>query len=232
MNRSTGILHLVGWGVWTASVLPALAGTSLPFWLRPPGFSFRWVPAVEFLFATVLLHSGLSLLLAHFHGRPAHSHPPTRLLGMGVASIVAACLLGPHLSRLVPKGAFVVFGVATIWAGLLYVVPPFSLHRRVGGEVVAAEGLGMLPVLGAYLVQTGDLTRTVYPASLPLVAATGPWIWMAELASNADDERTRRRTAVRRAFALHFAICVIVAGSPLLPGLRQTSVARATSTPA
>jgi 1,4-dihydroxy-2-naphthoate octaprenyltransferase len=54
----------------------------------------------------------------------------------------------------------------------------------------------MIPVLGAYLVQVGDLTRTVYLASLPLVIATGLWVWVEELASSSDDDRTGRRTSV------------------------------------
>jgi 1,4-dihydroxy-2-naphthoate octaprenyltransferase len=65
-----------------------------------------------------------------------------------------------------------------------------------GGEIVVAEGLGMIPVLGAYLIQVGDLTRTVYLASLPLVVAIGLWVWMEELASISDDEKTGRRTLV------------------------------------
>jgi 1,4-dihydroxy-2-naphthoate octaprenyltransferase len=53
------------------------------------------------------------------------------------------------------------------------------------------------PVLRAYLVQTGDLTRPVYIASLRLVVSTGLWVWVSELASRRDDEATGRSTKVR-----------------------------------
>lgn len=110
--------------------------------------------------------------------------------------MVAACLLGLHLNHFVPRSIFIVYGLSAIFAGLLYVAPPFSFCRRVGGEVVLSKSLGLLPVLGAYLIQVGDLTRTVYLASLPLVVSTGLWVWTDELVSRIDDERTGRKTMV------------------------------------
>jgi 1,4-dihydroxy-2-naphthoate octaprenyltransferase len=62
----------------------------------------------------------------------------------------------------------------------------------------------MMPVLGAYIVQAGDLTRTVYLASLPLVVATGLWVWIDELISRQDDEKVGRRTLVID-FGPHFS---------------------------
>ena len=62
----------------------------------------------------------------------------------------------------------------------------------------------MLPALGAYLVQVGDLTRTVYLASLPLVVATGLWLWTDELATRERDEAAGRDTMVGL-FPLHFS---------------------------
>lgn len=59
-----------------------------------------------------------------------------------------------------------------------------------------AAGLGMIPLLGAYLVQVGDITRRVFLASLPLIVAIGLWAWLEELASKADDEKAGRNTLV------------------------------------
>jgi 1,4-dihydroxy-2-naphthoate octaprenyltransferase len=199
---SSGFLHFAGYRYWTASLLPALVGTTLPFWLRPPGFSFRWVGAVEFLFATVLFHAGFSFLQAWFEGRSTANWPKPRLLRYAGMCIAAACILGLLLDsglilhNGVPRSIFVVYGLAALFVGALYVAPPFSFCRRVGGEIVISEGLGMIPVLGAYLVQVGDITRTVYLASLSLVVATGLWVWIDELASRMDDEEAGRRTMV------------------------------------
>lgn len=197
-----GFLHFVGFRYWTASLLPALVGTTLPFWLRPAGFSFRWLGAIEFLFATVLLHTGFSLLHACFEHRPTIKWPRRRLIAAGAVCIVAACLVGLHLNASLPLGnsvsraIFIVYGLSTLFAGVLYVVPPLSFYRRVGSEVVLCETLGMLPVLGAYLVQAGDLTRTVYLVSLPLIVATALWVLTDELIGRENDNKEGRQTIV------------------------------------
>jgi 1,4-dihydroxy-2-naphthoate octaprenyltransferase len=197
-----GLLYLAGVRYWSASLLPALVGTTLPIWLRPAGFSFQWLNALEFLLATVLLHAGFSFLHAILGNRLTARWPAYRHLGTAGVLLTAACLLGMHLSSSVPPHdsvptyIFVVYGLTTLFAGVLYVVPPFSFSQRVGGEVILAEGLGMIPVLGAYLVQVGDLNRTVYLASMPLVVATGLWVWADELITLEADQNEGRRTMV------------------------------------
>src|SRR3990170_2966414 len=78
-QSSPGFLHFAGFRYWTASLLPALMGATLPFWLRPPGFSFRWLGALEFLIATLLFHAGFSFLQAPLHPPAKAHHPPGRL---------------------------------------------------------------------------------------------------------------------------------------------------------
>jgi 1,4-dihydroxy-2-naphthoate octaprenyltransferase len=198
----SGYLNFAGFRYWRASLLPALIGTTLPFWLRPSGFLFKWIAAIEFLIATVLFHSGFSYLLAWIQDKTTTSWPKIRLIKYGGIFTVIACLLGLHINSQiifrsgVPNYIFMVYGLTTLFVGMLYVLPPFNFHQRVGGEVILAEGLGMIPALGAYLVQVGDLTRTVYLASLPLVITTGLWVWLDELASRIDDEKIGRKTMI------------------------------------
>ncbi len=202
--------HFAGSRYWTASLLPALVGTVLPFWLKPQGFSFKWFEAIEFLIATVLFHAGFSLLHAHFEDRFTTKWSKFRLFWTGIFCLFAAILIGVQLNntlqlnKYVHDNIFIIFGIAAIFAGMLYVAPPFRFFNRVGGEVILCVGLGMIPVLGAYLIQAGDLTRTVYLASLPLVVSTGLWVWVSELISWADDERTGRNTMVM-IFTPHFS---------------------------
>jgi 1,4-dihydroxy-2-naphthoate octaprenyltransferase len=198
----TNLFRFAGCRYWTGSLLPALIGATLPLWLRPPGFAFRWLGAIEFLIAALLLHAGFSFLLVRFRARATDAWPASRLLWAAAGCIVAAGLVGVHLNsgipahRSVPDFIFIVFGLSALFAGALYVAPPFSLWRRAGGEIVIAYSLGFLPVLGAYLVQAGDLTRTVYVACLPLVVATGLWAWLDELVTRAEDEEVGRETLV------------------------------------
>ncbi len=185
-------LHFAGFRYWTASLLPAAVGTTLPFWLRPAGFEFRALAAAEFLAATVLIHAGFSFLRAWLDGEETRAWPRLRLMTSSAACIVAGSVLVQHLSVLVPGGALLVWGFMALFTGVLYLVPPFGFRRRIGREIVLCEGFGLLPVLGAYLVQTGDLTRTVYIAALPLFVATGLWVWADELMSLRDDEAAGR----------------------------------------
>jgi 1,4-dihydroxy-2-naphthoate octaprenyltransferase len=208
-QRVASVLDLAGVRYWTASVLPAVVGTTLPLWLQPPGFSFRWLGALEFLVATVLMHSGFSILLARFEHRCPESWSEFRLLGAALTCISLACLLGFHLSTLMAGGIFLVYGIATIFVGLLYVAPPARLAQRAGGEVVVSMSLSFVPLLGAYLVQTGDLTRPVYIAALPIYAATGLWVWTGLLASSSHDEAVGRETLVR-VFGARFSGRVVV----------------------
>lgn len=155
-----------------------------------------------FLTATLLFHAGFSLLLARFQHRSSGIWRGSRLLCLAGACLLAGICLGLYLNgdlppqRGVPGGIFMVYGACALLAGVLYVVPPVSFHRRAGGETFLWGGLGLLPVLGAYLVQVGDLTRTVYLAASPLVAATALWVWIDEVMTRADDEKEGRRTLV------------------------------------
>lgn len=189
-----GFLSAAGARYWTASVLSVLVGTTLPFWLRPPGFSFNALGAIELLAAAVLLHAGFALLQTRFCGQFERS--PGQLLTVGIACIAAASLLGLHLNTMIPGNTFLVLGVCTLFAGALYVVPPLAFSERAFGEVVISVGLGMLPVLAAYLVQTGDLTRRVYLASLPIVLTTALWVWTGELVARVADGKAGRQTLV------------------------------------
>lgn len=197
-----GFAYFASFRYWTASLLPALVGTTLPFWLSPPGFSFRLLGAIEFLIAVVLVHAGLSFLHNWFEGRYSAKWSRSRLLRIAIVFIVAGCLLGLHINsglnlhKGVFRSIFIIYGLSALFAGVLYVAPPFSFCRRVGGEIVLAEGLGLIPVIGAYLVQVGDISRKVYVAALPIVIVTGLWVWIDRLVSRTDDEKMGRSTMI------------------------------------
>lgn len=201
-DKSSALLSLMGIRFWPASVLPALVGTTLPFWLDPPGFRFRPGAAILFLIATVSCHAGFILLHAGFMRKSKSHWNGKRLFIAGISGLLISVLIGVWLNgslRLhsnVPGYIFTVYGFSMLFVGMLYVAPPFSFHRRVYGEVIICVGLGMLPVLGAYLVQVGDITRTVYLASLPIVVSTGLWLWIIELINRPEDEKLGHRTLV------------------------------------
>jgi 1,4-dihydroxy-2-naphthoate octaprenyltransferase len=87
-ERIEGFLHFAGFRYWTASLLPMLVGTTLPFWQRPRGLSFRWLGALEFALAAVCVHAGFCFLLAYFDERPATRWQRSRLIA--ASSLVSA----------------------------------------------------------------------------------------------------------------------------------------------
>lgn len=187
---------------WTASVLSTLIGTTLPFWLHPPNFNFKLSAAVEFLLATILFHAGFSFLLGWFEEKHSEVWPQKQILIVAVFCIGIACLLGIHISinlQLRPQtfeSIFLVYGCCALFVGALYTIPPMSFHHLVGGEIVLSYSLGLIPILGAYLVQVGDISRTVYLAALPVVGITGLWIWVQNMASYSKDQKSGRKTLV------------------------------------
>lgn len=202
INKISEYFQLAGKQYWTASMLPALIGTTLPFWLNPPDFKFKLFEAVLFLIATVICHSGFSLLHASFKDNLNSKWTKKQLFTIGIISLIVSIFLGLYLNNLlqlnknVHEYIFIIYGISVIFVGVLYVAPPFNFSRQLGGEVVLCVGLGMVPVLGAYIIQVGDITRTVYLASLPVVVSTGLWLWITELINKPDDEKLGYKTTV------------------------------------
>jgi len=209
-NKLREALDLAGIRFWTASILPTFVGTTLPYWLLPSGFTFRPLGAIEFLLATVLFHAGFSFLLVWFEEKIPPNWSKERILWSAGLCIGLSCTLGVHLNFTlqlkshVYENIFLVYGFCAIFVGVLYVIPPINFYRQVGGEIIIAYSLGLLPFLGAYLVQAGDITRTVYLAALPVIIITGLWIWIDKLASYSLDEKSGRKSMVTT-FGIRFS---------------------------
>lgn len=195
-------LNLAGIRFWTASLLPAFVGTTLQFWLRPPNFSLRLFPAIEFLLATVLFHAGFSFLLAWFEDKHTENWSKESIIVSAGLCISLSCLIGLHINfnlqlhANVYESIFLVYGCCALIVGVLYVVPPINFFRQIGGEIIISYSLGLLPILGAYLIQAGDISRTVYLAALPVVVVTGLWVWIDKMANYSMDQKSGRNSLV------------------------------------
>ncbi len=201
-NRTFAYYLFAGKRYWSASFLPALIGTTLPFWLCPPDFKFKLPEAILFAVLILLGHFGFSMLYFGFTQKFTPRSKRKPLFILGTLSIITSTLIGLYINTKlrfhpnVPDYIFIIYGVSAIFVGVLYVVPPFKFHQRLYGEIIISVGLGMMPIIGAYLVQVGDITRTVYLASLPIVISTGLWIWIKELINKEEDKRNGYKTTV------------------------------------
>lgn len=196
------------------SVMPVLIGATLPFWLRPGGWSFSVVHLIETVVAVVLLHMGANLgngYYDHVSGAdPANPNPGVLSGGSGLiksgalpagfflrSSIVCLTLgaaLGLHLNFTVPGNLILFVGVAGVALAHFYTAPPVRLAYRGLGEVAVGLAFGVLPVIGSYYVQAGTFSWRVVLASLPIAFATVLILWVNQIVDFKPDRDTGKRT--------------------------------------
>lgn len=200
----------------TVSVMPVLIGATLPFWLRPDGWSFSVARLIEMIVAVVLLHMGANLgngYYDHVSGAdPANPNPGVLSGGSGLitsgaltagfflkSSIVCLGLgaaLGLHLNFIVPGNLVLVVGLIGVALAHFYTAPPVKLAYRGLGEIAVGLAFGVLPVVGAYYVQAGTFSWLVVRASLPIAFATILILWVNQMVDFKPDRDTGKRNLV------------------------------------
>jgi 1,4-dihydroxy-2-naphthoate polyprenyltransferase len=169
----------------TGSVVPILLGTALAFhdtrlWNWP---LFLWTLA-----GIVLIHSGANVandFFDHLSGNDAANTDfirpftggsrmiqhgllsPTEVLLLSLTCFTAGSAIGLYLTFRV--------GLPILWIGLIgvagsffYTAPPVNLAARGLGEPIIALNFGILPVVGAYYVQTRQLSWNAALVALPV----------------------------------------------------------------
>ncbi len=218
-----------------ASVLPVLVGSTLPFWLRPPGFVFSPWRCVEALAAVLLIHVGANLANDYYdHANQTDVRNPNRgdlsggsgligdvlpagqFLRLSVVCLAAGAALGLHLNAALPGNLLLVLGAVGILLGFFYTAPPLRLSYRGLGEMAVGLCFGVLPVVGAYYVQTGLVSWRVVLASLPLTLAVVLLLWVNEIADAEGDALAGKKTLVvilgarRAARSFVPVLCVLI----------------------
>lgn len=123
------------------------------------------------------------------------------LLGLGVG-LYFLRFVGTPMLILMICGAILVLGYTNILA-------------RIGiGEIGAGLGLGGLPVIGAALVQTGSISRSVLAASIPATLMTFNLLLMNEFPDEEADRRGGRKNIIllsgRRAAARIYLLAAVL----------------------
>ena len=211
-------LRAAGAPFWIASIMPVLIGSALPLWLRPDGFVFSWARAIEALVAMVLLHAGADLaneyydyLSAADSGNPLRGGlsggsgilpdgkaSPRFLFGSFVACFAVGIALGLHLNAVSEGNVILWTGLAGVLGGFFYSAAPLRFSYRGLGEIVLGLCFGVLPVMGAYYVQTGTLSGHVVLASLPITFAIVLVLWVNQIPDVRADADAGKRTMVVR----------------------------------
>jgi len=172
-----------------ATVVPVLLGFSYGIYL---GYGLDWLTAGLSLLAAVLLHAGINVLNDYYDAQNGTDDnnderifPFTggsRFIQNEVITRQQMLIYGTGLMlAVIVIGAFLVAhtGASLLWLGLLgmligwgYSAPPLRLNSRGLGELCVLAGFSLLP-LGAWLVQTGNLSLAVILVAQPVGLLTG-----------------------------------------------------------
>ena len=155
-----------------ASAMPVIIGTAIAY--KQTG-DFNLVLSILALFATVSIHLGANIANDYFDhiskndwlndnktpfsggSRMIQNNllsPKEILIGSLTFLAIGACLGIGIL--IITKSLFVLaLGIIGIAGGFFYTAPPLKLGYRTAGEITIAFLFGILPVYGAYYIQTG-----------------------------------------------------------------------------
>ncbi len=218
-----------------AAAAPVLVGAGLA--LRAGQFDA--INAAAAFFVAILLQIGANLandLFDHERGTdtperlgPARAtsqgwiSPREMRLGIGVVFGLAA-LLG--LVLYLDKGwPVLAIGLAAILAALAYTGGPFPYGYHALGDVFVFIFFGLAAVAGTYFVQAGNVTLTVWLASLPMGFLIVNILVVNNLRDIDTDRTAHKRTLAvllgRRAMEVEYLVCL--GGAYLIPLLMAVS---------
>lgn len=109
----------------------------------------------------------------------------------------AGSLLGLYLAYNT-TWALVIIGSVGLLSGVFYSAPPLFLAGRGLGEITVGVNLGVLTVLGSYMVQTGHPALTPVVAALSVSFLISALLYVNEFPDYEADRRAGKRTLVVR----------------------------------
>lgn len=227
-----------------ASVLPVLLGTS---WGYRAAGELDLSAFVLALAAVMCVHAGANVLNDVFdelagadRGNEERIFPYTggsRFIQNGIMSAremglwgLALLALGAIFGALLigQKGVGVLlFGLAGMALGVLYSLAPVQLSYRGLGELAVGIGFGILPVMGAAWLQSGELTLEALVVSLPITFWVIAILLINEVPDARADGAAGRRTLVvclgvkdtRRIYLLLNGLALVAAIAAMVMGI-------------
>ena len=224
---------------FTASAVPVMLGTALAFYDTG---TCDWVLFGLALAGVVLIHGGSNVANDYFDHRSGNDEAnteyvrpftggsrmiqrglltPGEVLGLAVACFALALMPGAYLTY---RGGWPIPALAAIGAlgGFFYSAPPVSLAARGLGEGVVALNFGVLPVVGAYFLQTGRISWDAAAFSLPVAVLVLAILFINQFQDmNADRAVGKRNWVVRlgrRASSRIYAVLLVAWAVPILWG--------------
>ena len=116
------------------------------------------------------------------------------LAGIAIGLFGAAAIIGLVLVAVTQSLTLLWIGVAGIAIGVAYTAPPLKLVYRGLGEIAVALGFGPVMLLGAYVVQTGDLALEPFLLSLVPGIFIALILYVNEIPDRRSDAAAGKRT--------------------------------------
>ena len=213
---------------FTGSLAPMLVGTAAAFY---EAGAISWPLAGLALVALVCLHAGANLAndyYDHVTGNDevnvSYATPftggsrliqdgkvrPGEILAASLVSLGLGAAIGVYLVA-ATGWPVLVLGVVGGVTGFCYTAPPLKLGYRGVGEIFIFLDFGLLPVLGAYYVQSKGFAASALLASLPVGLLMTNVLWINQFQDAEADAAVGKRHCVvrlgrRRAVAWHIGL--------------------------
>lgn len=194
----------------TATIVPILLGTAVAAY---DGSFSLWL-AILTLIGGAAIHIGLNVANDVFDAmsgaddanvNPTQYSGGSRVIQRGLVSLrqmslvsigayVAGIGVGLYLVITQASLELLAIGIAGVFLSVFYTAPPFRLVHRGLGEITTAIGFGPLMVLGAYVVQTGELAWAPFVASIPVAILIALILYVNEIPDRSSDALAGKRT--------------------------------------
>jgi len=236
---------------FTASIVPVLVGTALAYTTTAVFEPLLFVLAMT---AMLFLHAGANMAndyFDHLSGNDWLNQNPTpfsggsQLIQQGMVSpgavltaaliaFTAAIVLGAVIIAFTHNFFLLLLGLAGLLGGFFYTAPPLKMGYRTAGELVIALLFGLLPVYGAYYIQTVAFDLNPIAPGLVIAALIFLVILGNEFPDAPADRHVNKKTLVVRlgkttaiwiyriVLVLTYLIALIMA--LLIPQMRLASI--------
>jgi 1,4-dihydroxy-2-naphthoate polyprenyltransferase len=206
------------WLALRTTRLPFLSATAVPVLLgiavAASHGAFTWWTALLTLVGGSLAHLGINVtndIFDTLSGADDANTTPTQFSGgsrvavydlvtirglswLALALFGGAAAIGLLLVAVTQSMTLLWIGVAGIVVGVAYTAPPLKLVYRGLGEVAVAIGFGPIMLLGAYVVQTGELAWEPFVLSLVPGILIALILYVNEIPDRRSDAEAGKRT--------------------------------------
>jgi 1,4-dihydroxy-2-naphthoate octaprenyltransferase len=198
-----------------ASVAPILVGSTLAYAITG---SFNFGLFILAMLSIMALHAGANMANDYFDHKSGNDwinknvtpfsggsrsiqdgviSPKTELLAALIALAVGS-VIGLIIVLLTKSIFILVLGILGLLGGFFYTAPPIKLGYRCVGEIVIALLFGLLPVFGAYYLQTGEIDIIPFLPAAIVAVLIFLIIFINEFPDLAADSVVNKKTLIVR----------------------------------